>query len=999
MSQLNALKPDEFKEGQSLLAEPASRRQFIKGLGASVAIAGLSSCGAIRKPEQTIRAYAQKPEAIVEGQSTFYTSALHTNDMVEGILVETYEGRPTKIEGNPDHPNSLGATSMYAQVEIYNLYDPDRLKQATFNKKLASKSDFTQWISTLGLNASSKIGLLIDRKPSPTFHKLLDAIQAKFPNTIIAENNAQSAVNSDQGIHLLANQSLRPQYQFEKADIVVSIDSDFLNGNLYGSAYAKAFSKRRDVESAKSLNRLYVIEDHYSITGGSADHRIKLSHQYMDAFLSVLTHRLIQKDVSKAKLFFTSAYLKEIRLLATKYQSIVDEVYISAIVDDLSSHQKSSILIAGDTQPAHVHSMVALLNLLQGNINNTVTYHAAVVPDYTRNSKKLTKAVANKELDLMVVLSPNPSYTLSGTSFGTALKALDNTVYLGFLDNETAQDSQWVLPKSHSFETWGDLISLSGTHSVTQPTLLPMYDSFSELDLLLTLLGKTTSSHDYVKTTLLNGRSEKTWEKWLHTGITSTRSNKLTKPFSTQKIATQLNDLVSEKKSFVATFQIDSGVYDGRYSNNAWLQEIPDPITKIVWDATAIISPKTAKTQHIKSGQIIDVISATKTIKTVVTILPGKADDSIALFYGYGQEKAGKLGSKRGFDVYPLQNDTFASSIPVTLRPTDEFYELVRTQEEDSQHNRPLYRETDTKTYDKKPEVIQNMVAHPKLNSLWEEHKFDDDRAKHQWGMTIDLNKCSGCNACAVACQSENNIASVGKTEVKNGREMHWLRMDRYFEGDPENPEMKTQPMMCVHCELAPCEQVCPVSATVHDDEGLNVMVYNRCIGTRYCSNNCPYKVRRFNFFDWAQRSPHGVKKDKKHLFDYMKTSPKSLQMQKNPEVTVRMRGVMEKCTYCLQRIREGKHVAANEDRLVRDGEVKTACQQVCASDAIVFGNISDDTSQVAKTRKTKRAYAVLQELNTKPRTLYLARIKNPHPLIQQKFNASKSDEQHDGHH
>lgn len=1000
MSQLDELKKDEFKDGQSILAEPASRRQFIKGLGATVAVAGLSSCGAIRKPKQVIKPYAKAPEGHVEGKSTFYASALHTGDVVEGILVETYEGRPTKVEGNPDHPESLGATSMYAQAELYNLYNPDRLQHPQQENEAKTKSDFEAWIKSLRLNASSRIGILIDRKPSVVYHDLLRTFKAKFPRTIIAEHNVVSKENSDAGLRMLSGQSLRPQYHFEKADVVLSIDADFLNGAFYESRNAKEFSKRRDVENAKKLNRLYMVEDHYSSTGGSADHRIKLSHQYMDAFLAILTTRLVQKDESRARQFFTGAYIREVREIASQHDAIIDDVYVSAIADDLISNPKKSIVIVGDNQPSHVHAMGALLNLLLGNVNNTVTYHSRFIPDYSSNLDELNAAAESGKLDLMLVLSDNPAYTLSGSAFAKTLESLDNTVYLGFLNNDTAQATQWSLAKSHSFETWGDLITAYGTHSVVQPTIQPMYESYSELELLLAVMGRKTDAQDLVKKSLLAGRSDSTWKKWLHEGIIRSTSNKTTKPFSTTTLAAQLSNLAGNKASFVATFQVDDGVYDGRFINNAWLQEIPNPITKIVWDTTAIISPKTAFSLGLKSGQVAEVVAEGKKIKTVVTILPGKADESIALFYGYGQEHAGKLGSNRGYSVYPLQSLEFSSAIPVTIRPVNEFYELVRTQEEDNQHGRPLYRETDAKTYDAKPDVIQHMVEHPKLESLWSEHKFDDSYSKYQWGMTIDLNKCSGCNACAIACQVENNIPTVGKTEVKNGREMHWLRMDRYFEGDEENPEMKNQPMMCVHCELAPCEQVCPVAATVHDEEGLNVMVYNRCVGTRYCSNNCPYKVRRFNFFDWNQRSPHSEKKDRKHLFDYMRTSSEPLKLQKNPEVTVRMRGVMEKCTYCLQRINEGKRRAANDgDRMVKDGEIKTACQQVCSTDAIVFGNISDKKSAVAKTRETKRAYAVLQELNTKPRTLYLARIKNPHPLIQKKFNVSHDAAHDDGHH
>ena len=424
------------------------------------------------------------------------------------------------------------------------------------------------------------------------------------------------------------------------------------------------------------------------------------------------------------------------------------------------------------------------------------------------------------------------------------------------------------------------MITPFGTHSVTQPTLNPMYDTMSEIDILLTLLDSNQSSHDYVKSALLGNRSQKTWSNWLHNGIIRSTSNKVTKPFSTVKISQNIESLASKKSDIVASFTTDNGAYDGRYINNAWLQEIPDTITKVVWDTTALVSPQTALKYGIKTGQIITVSSDTGSIETVVKILPGKADNSISLFKGYGQKSSGKLGKNRGFSVNPIAS-TSSATVAVTIKAGTEYYELVQTQEESTQHGRPLYRETDVKTYDEKPGVIEHMVEHPKLKSLWEEHAFDESYSPYQWGMTVDLNKCTGCNACSIACQSENNIPTVGKTEVKNGREMHWLRMDRYFEGDSENPEMKTQPMMCVHCELAPCEQVCPVAATVHDEEGLNVMVYNRCIGTRYCSNNCPYKVRRFNFYDWAQRSPHGVDKERNHLFDYFKTSPKSQQMQK----------------------------------------------------------------------------------------------------------------------
>ncbi|NQY74232.1 MAG: 4Fe-4S dicluster domain-containing protein, partial [Candidatus Margulisbacteria bacterium] len=553
----------------------------------------------------------------------------------------------------------------------------------------------------------------------------------------------------------------------------------------------------------------------------------------------------------------------------------------------------------------------------------------------------------------------------------------------------------WVIPKTHFLESWGDQTALSGVVGLMQPLINPMYDSTSSLEILSKLLGESKKELTIVRDTWRNRKTFINWKEWLHNGIISGYTLKVAPKTTYTRFQNILAKQVKAKSRFDTQIELnfvpDNSVYDGRFINNAWLQELPDPITKLTWDNAALISPKTAKEMGVKTKDLVSIHVKEHTQNFPVFVLPGHAEGCISLSMGYGQKTVGRIGEESGFDAFVLQSIDDNPVKSDRTVPLGKDYPLATTQDHFSLEDRPIYRQTDLESYKKNPNFATEMVKVPHPRSSWEERPYDTG---YQWGLSIDLNKCTGCNACIMGCQSENNIPIVGKKEVLNGREMHWIRLDRYFSGDDFNPLLVHQPMTCLQCENAPCEQVCPVAATTHSKEGLNDMTYNRCIGTRYCANNCPAKVRRFNFFDYHQTNPQSIKKDRKHFFDLIREPDKTLQKQFNPNVTVRMRGIMEKCTYCVQRINEAKSDAKNETRLVRDGEIQTACQQACPADAIVFGNILDKKSKIYKLRSKQRTFSILEDLQLKPRTTYMASIRNPHPS----FVTSNTVEHHYEH-
>ncbi|MBT5855591.1 4Fe-4S dicluster domain-containing protein [bacterium] len=999
----------EFSKDASLLSSPKSRRSFIKLMGASFAFAGLTGCKGLRKPTRTIRPYAQQPESLTPGRSNYYATSMNVGDDVVGLLVESHEGRPTKIEGNPSHSLSLGATNKFHQASVLDLYDPDRLQHVTQKNSISTIGNFKSWIhDVLASNRSGKgLSILIESSTSPTFYRQISQIKKRYPASTIHKYTPVNRDSLYEGLSAASGQSIVSGHAFDKADIIVSFDSDFLNGEPGNVVSSKEFSTRRDPDSSTSLNRLYSIESTFTVTGSTADHRIAVSSGHVEGALWIIANAIIKKLPSSQVSSSIKSLVKE---GAHKYQSLISDDIVSAIASDLIANKGRSILIAGDRQPASVHSLIYWLNDVLKNAGSTVMYrprplrdHSIVTDSHMDSITNLLKRIHKKQVKTLVILGGNPAFNTPGNlQFAAQLSTIENTVHVTSHANDTTALCQWGVPRHHYLESWSDTKGLDGSVSIVQPLIEPLYEGLSDISALSILLNRKRSDYALVRQTwrfLSPGTAfTSSWKRWLNTGVIHGATPANTSDVSqVAAIRGAVHRSVKRAKyysNFIeATFVPDDSVYDGRWINNAWMQECPDPITKLTWDNAARVSPALAKQYHLKMGDIIEIDINGKKLQLPVYLMPGQAKQSITLPMGYGQKVVGRIGKGSGFNVFPIQNsDTPYRVEKVSITKTDKTYSLATTQEHGDMEGRPLYRQSTVTEYLKNDKVFED-ASHVPLKSLWKEKVYDKG---YQWGMTVDLSKCTGCNACVVSCQSENNIPVVGKKEVMNGREMHWIRLDRYFVGaDTHSPELVTQPVACVHCENAPCEQVCPVAATTHDDEGLNGMTYNRCIGTRYCANNCPYKVRRFNFFDWNQRSVQSEKKERLHFFDHPREPAKTIQMQHNPDVTVRMRGVMEKCTYCTQRISEARSKTANEGRQITDSDLKTACQQVCPSNAIVFGDILNKDSEVSQKRSSSRSYAMLAELNIKPRTLYLGAVRNPNPTLSLDHNTEKSAHEH----
>jgi len=712
----------------------------------------------------------------------------------------------------------------------------------------------------------------------------------------------------------------------------------------------------------------------------------------------------IAAKLNRKKVLYLPMAYRNLVHSGSKYSSSVPDKVINTIVDDLIQNKGKSILVAGPSQPSTVHSLIYLMNQALGNHNRAVKYFPIpfssqkLVQKTNQDSiSELTRLISVNKISSLFILGGDPVYNApSDLKFKTQLEKVKNVVHLTKFKNQTSQVSHWVLPESHFLESWGDVVAKDGTKSLIQPLISPMYESISAIELMGKLSGVSSNGYVIVRRTwrsqTVSGRFESNWQKWVRDGlIQSGRLKGVTYPLSNQGFETSLKKRINAfklSKGIEVVFESDSSVYDGRFINNGWLQELPDPLSKLTWDNAALVSHATSQSLGVENEQMIQIEVSGNKLMVPVWIQPGHADNAITLLLGYGQENSGRIGQKTGFNVYPLRSsNTLHWAMDVSVTPHDKTYKLASTQDHGSMEGRPLYREATAEEFKKHPNFAQEMVETPPLKSLFDERPYDTG---NQWGMVIDLDKCTGCNACVVGCQSENNIPIVGKKEVLNGREMHWIRIDRYYEGDINDPKVYEQPVTCLQCENAPCEQVCPVAATTHSEEGLNDMTYNRCVGTRYCADNCPAKVRRFNFLDYHQKNPQSVKKDRVHLFDYVREPDPKTQMQFNPNVTVRMRGIMEKCTYCVQRISKVKSNAANNNREIRDGEIQTACQQACPAEAISFGNILDKKSKVAKMRKKKRNYTILEQLHLKARTSYLANIRNPNSKLSKPSKKQK---------
>ena len=957
----------EFPRQASVWLDPVSRRGFLQLMGASLALAGLSAC--TRQPTEKIVPYVKAPEGLIPGKPQFYATAVLLGGIAQGVLVESHMGRPTKIEGNPQHPASLGATDAFTQAAVLTLYDPDRAQVVTNAGRISTWDAFLAAVKTARdaqrLSQGAGLRVLTETVTSPTLASQLQALLVEFPAARWHQYEPAGREAVLDGARLAFGENVDTQYHLDKAEVILALDADFLF-SLPGSVrYVHDFTAKRRVQDEHSqMNRLYAVESTPSITGAMADHRLPLRAGEIEHFARAVAQDLGLSEGQEGKGTAVAVHAK----------------WIAALVRDLQRHRGSSLVVVGDQQPPVVHALAHAMNHALDNIGHTVTYTTPVQAKPVEQGESLRELVQDMEagrIEMLVILGGNPIFTApADLRFAECLAKVPLRIHCSLYEDETAALCHWHLPEAHSLESWSDARAYDGTVTILQPLIAPLYNGKSFHEVLAALLGQPNPLgydivREYWKNQNLAGDFEHFWRKVLHDGLiegTALPSKRVSfsgvKDWQLAARDPNANQPpASNPQSLEIIFRPDPTIWDGRFANNGWLQELPKPLTKLTWDNAALLSPATAERLGVMNEEVVELHYQGRVVRAPVWILPGHADDSVTVHLGYGRTHAGRVGTGVGFNAYALRTaDAPWFSAGLEIRKTGERYQLVCTQNHHSMEGRNLVRSGTLVEYQKDPHFVHEIEHEPEPDmTLYPPHKYEG----YAWGMAVDLNSCIGCNACVIACQAENNIPIVGKEQVANGREMHWIRIDRYYGGDLDNPETYHQPVLCMQCENAPCEPVCPVGATVHSSEGLNDMVYNRCVGTRYCSNNCPYKVRRFNFLQYS---------------DY--TTP-SLKLLRNPDVTVRTRGVMEKCTYCVRRINAARITAEKEDRQIRDGEIVTACQAACPAQAIVFGNINDPDSRVTHLKAGPLNYGLLTELNTRPRTTYQAKLRNPNPELE----------------
>ena len=955
---------------EEVKANPVSRRKFLKLMGASIALAGATASACTRQPSEKIIPYVLPPEEIVPGKPLYYASAYVHDGVANGILVESHMGRPTKVEGNPEHPASLGSTDAFAQASVLTMYDPDRSQSVIRRGRITTYDAYLNELNEALSNQVEKQGggirVLTGTVTSPSLHGQLEALLARYPGACWHQYDPATLDNAREGSRLAFGEIVSTRCDVNKADVILSLDGDFLTTGPGAVRYARDFAARRDGNDPDNMNRLYVIESTPSLTGAQADHLLNRRAGEIEGLARSIAAGL------------------GVSVSAGAEGDEDTQRWVSAVVDDLHAHAGACLVVTGDHQPPAVHALVHAMNDALGNTGNTVTYSESIEAAPVNQTESITALVndmRNGEVDLLVVIGANPVYsTPADLAFAAALDNVAMRVHAGLYHDETAELCHWHLPMAHDLEAWSDARSYDGTLTVVQPLIAPLYRGRSAHEIVAALTGNAMKKgYDIVREHWqaqgYHGSQdfETFWQTTVHDGFIA-GSALPPKAVSAGDIAAAVGEASGPDAGTELIFRADPTVWDGHYANNGWLQELPKPLTKLTWDNAALMGPAMANRLGVENTDVVELAYRDRKVNAPVWILPGHPDETVTVHLGYGRRRAGQLGSNAGFDAYSIRSSTgpdFGGGLQVT--PTGETFDIYSTQDHHAMElegmgsmsrDRNLIRVSDIETFKDDPHVIQEMWEEPdpERNLYPDEHAYDGPNA---WGMVIDLNKCNGCNTCTIACQSENNISVVGKEEVANAREMHWIRIDRYYRGDLDAPETFHQPVPCMQCENAPCELVCPVGATVHSKEGLNDMVYNRCVGTRYCSNNCPYKVRRFNFYLYADfETP-------------------SLQLGRNPDVTVRSRGVMEKCTYCVQRINVARIEAKKEDRDIADGEILTACQQACPSQAITFGNTKDADSKVSRLKASPLNYGMLTDLLTKPRTTYLGRIRNPNPVLE----------------
>ncbi|MBV9497081.1 MAG: TAT-variant-translocated molybdopterin oxidoreductase [Acidobacteria bacterium] len=952
------------------LQNGVDRRNFLKLMGASAALAGLAACN---RPDEKIVPYVRQPEGLIPGKPMYFATAITLSGYATGVLVESHMNRPTKIEGNPDHPSSLGASDSWTQAAILGLYDPDRSQVVRKAGEIATWSDFIaalQPVTAAAKTNGAGLRLLTQTITSPTLGAQIQQFLAAYPGAKWHQWEPSGRDAAREGARLAFGGDAHVHYDFTKANVVVSLGSDFMDDGVGHLRYAKDFASRRRVrKGTTAMNRLYAIESSPTPTGSIADHRLSVKPSQIEGHARAIAAGLG---------------------LGAAGASADHAEWIAALVRDLQRNRGTSIVIAGDEQPAAVHAIAHAINSALGNIGATVlvTDPVEVAPvNQLESLRQLVTDINAGTVQALIVLGGNPVFDAPADfQFAQAFDKVPFRAHLSMHYDETSIRAHWHIPETHALETWGDARSHDGTIVVQQPLIAPLYNGRNAIEVMGALLGLDAPPYETVRRTWLSqGATEQTWKKALHDGLVA---NSALPPRGAAAAAIPAPANVPAKGGLELEIRHDPTLYDGRFANNGWLQELPKPVTKIAWDNVALVSPKTAadlgyaedeREANVNNKRTIWATVSYRGIKQAMPIwvVPGQPDGVVTIFYGHGRTEGGKIAKGVGINTYPMRfSDALHGGAGVELtRSPLPIYPIACTQEHQSIDpkvvgDRGIIRAASFAEWQQNP----NFAKEPHGSDEHEEKDqsmyapFDYSKKGdlgYRWAMSIDTTVCTGCNGCVLACQAENNIPIVGKEEVVREREMHWLRIDRYYKGSPDNPEVFHQPVPCMQCEMAPCEPVCPVGATSHSPDGLNDMTYNRCVGTRYCSNNCPYKVRRFNFFHYA---------------DY---DTPALKPMRNPDVTVRTRGVMEKCTYCVQRINEAKITAERENRRVKDGEFTTACAQACPTEAIVFGDLNDTTSKVFALKEESTNYTLLEELNTKPRTTYLATVRNPNPEIR----------------
>jgi len=960
-----------------------SRRHFLKVMGASLAMAGLAGC---RWPKENILPFANRPDGRTPGVAQHYATTYDLGGVGSGLLVTSYDGRPVKVEGNPGHPQNRGATTAQEQALILEMYDPDRsqwvVRRGENGRKTSTWKAFGEFarshMNALKTNRGVGLRILSEASSSETLRWVRDRFLVMFPEAKWVEYEALSRDNEREGARLAFGKAHRTLLNLGHARIIAAFDPDFLDAHPAALKHARDFALGRAAVKDR-MNRLHVIESTWSLAGGMADHR----HIAASGNIPVVVCK-VMAELKKQGLEIPGMSAALDRAVRRLGDVSVEAEYAAGLAADLLHHRGTCLVTAGSRQPAEVHALIHLMNAALGNVGKTVDHVAE--PDEDRPThveaiRALSAEMTVGKVDTLVLLGGNPAFDApADVDFSENMSRVKTAMHLSLFDNETSVLCDWSLPRAHAFEAWGDARAFDGTHGLTQPLIAPLYGGKTPMELISLLVGEEKTGYDILRETLRRQHDtadfEKIWRRALHDGLVAgSRFERVSPTPSAGALAAGLDRLAGTWKAadfgwYEVVFAGDPKIHDGRFANNGWLQELPEAITKLTWDNAALVSPEAAKRLGLaRSGDEVRLVHKGGEVVIPAFIQPGQAPATVTVWLGQGRRHGGRVAGGAGTDTYPLRTtDSMDFALGLQVETTGGFRLLATTQDHHAMDTRVGRRETRKRSgllireatlthYEKHPDFARHVGPHVAEVALWDEHDYSRG---YRWGMAIDLNVCTGCSACVAACQAENNLPVVGRDEVARGREMHWLRVDRYYTGDPEAPAMSAQPVPCMQCENAPCEQVCPVAATVHSEEGLNDMVYNRCIGTRYCSNNCPFKVRRFNWFlNHADQTE--VEK-----------------MRHNPEVSLRARGVMEKCTYCLQRVSAARIKAKNEGRRVKDGEITPACAQVCPTGAITFGDLNDRTSRIATLQTSPRCYGLLSELKVLPRTRYLAKITNP---------------------